>query len=836
MAEEAASAGPQINTRMATGNVRSVMGPGRYAIAKKTAGQRRKANKPVVPSPWRPRGDLANFIGWSHDGTTVSCKAAYRNPIFLRDPDCVTPIPCYTAASRLPALVRRSEPQETLMPDKNTPASGFQFSLTNLKPVESSKIALTFPDGAKREFNKNTTGLDIAKGISPSLAKRTVAMALDGVVCDLADPIEQDARIEFIARDDPRALELIRHDCAHVLAEAVQSLWPGTQVTIGPTIENGFYYDFFRNEPFTPEDFPAIEKKMREIVARDKPFTKEVWSRDETKQVFRDKGELFKVELVDAIPADQQLKIYKQGDWFDLCRGPHMTSTGKVGSAFKLMKVAGAYWRGDARNPMLTRIYGTAFAKPEQLDAYLKRLEEAEKRDHRKLGRELDLFHFQEEGPGVVFWHAKGWSLFQSIIAYMRRRLAGDYDEVNAPQLLDKSLWETSGHWGWYRENMFAAQSAGEEAEDKRRFAIKPMNCPGHVQIFKHGLKSYRDLPIRLAEFGLVHRYEPSGALHGLLRVRGFTQDDAHIFCTEDQLAEECLKINDLILSVYADFGFESDILIKLATRPEKRVGTDAMWDHAEGVLRSVLDKIAARSGNRIKTGVNPGEGTFYGPKFEYVLRDAIGRDWQCGTTQVDFNLPERFGAFYIDANGEKKQPVMVHRAICGSLERFTGILIEHYAGHFPLWLAPVQAVICTIVSDADSYASEVAAAARRAGLRVELDLRNEKINYKVREHSLAKVPVLLVVGKKEAENRAVSIRRLGSQEQKVVGLDEALAGLVDEAVAPDVRRRIVENPQQIESTLRLASLRQIHAAIDHLHKSEFESAITLASAAEGVL
>jgi threonyl-tRNA synthetase len=653
----------------------------------------------------------------------------------------------------------------------------------------TQSVALTFPDGARREYPKGITGLDVARAISPSLAKRTVAMALDGALADLADQIERDAKIEFVGRDDPRALELIRHDAAHVLAEAVQSLWPGTQVTIGPVIENGFYYDFFRNQPFTPEDFPAIEKRMREIIARDKPFTKEVWPREEAKRVFRDKGELFKVELVDAIPADQEIKIYRQGDWFDLCRGPHMTSTGKVGSAFKLMKVAGAYWRGDARNPMLTRIYGTAFARQDDLDAYLKQIEEAEKRDHRKLGRELDLFHFQEEGPGVVFWHAKGWSLFQSIIAYMRRRLAGDYDEVNAPQMLDKSLWETSGHWGWYRENMFAAQSAGDEAEDKRWFAIKPMNCPGHVQIFKHGLKSYRDLPIRLAEFGVVHRYEPSGALHGLLRVRGFTQDDAHIFCTEDQLAEECLKINDLILSVYEDFGFTDDILIKLATRPEKRVGADAMWDHAEDVLRSVLDKIAARSGNRIKTGINPGEGTFYGPKFEYVLRDAIGRDWQCGTTQVDFNLPERFGAFYIDADGGKKQPVMVHRAICGSLERFTGILIEHFAGHFPLWLAPVQAVVCTIVSDADSYAGEIAAAARRAGLRIEVDLRNEKINYKVREHSLAKIPALLVVGKNEAKNRAVSIRRLGSQEQKVMGLDEALAGLVEEAMPPDVRR-----------------------------------------------
>ncbi len=469
-------------------------------------------------------------------------------------------------------------------------------------------ITLTFPDGAKREFPRDITGLDIAKGISPSLAKRTVAMALDGAVSDLNDPIAQSAKIEFIAREDARALELIRHDAAHVLAEAVQSLWPGTQVTIGPVIENGFYYDFFRNEPFTPEDFAAIEKRMREIIGRDKPFTKEVWSREKTKQVFRDKGENFKVELVDAIPGDEPIKIYFQGDWFDLCRGPHMTSTGKIGNAFKLMKVAGAYWRGDSNNPMLTRIYGTAFAKQEELDAYLKQIEEAEKRDHRKLGRELDLFHFQEEGPGVVFWHAKGWTIFQALIAYMRRRLTGDYSEVNAPQILDKVLWETSGHWEWYRENMFAAQSAGDEAEDKRWFALKPMNCPGHVQIFKHGLKSYRDLPLRLAEFGVVHRYEPSGAMHGLMRVRGFTQDDAHVFCTEAQLADECLKINDLILSTYADFGFTGDLTVKLSTRPEKRVGTDEMWDHAERVMATVLSQIEAQGHNhRIKTAINPG-------------------------------------------------------------------------------------------------------------------------------------------------------------------------------------------------------------------------------------
>jgi threonyl-tRNA synthetase len=653
-------------------------------------------------------------------------------------------------------------------------------------------ITLTFPDGAQRQYESGITGREIVEGIAKSLAKRTVAMALDGTVADLADPITKDAKIEFLNREDPRALELIRHDAAHVLAEAVQELFPGTQVTIGPVIENGFYYDFARNEPFTPEDFPAIEAKMREIVARDKPFTKEVWSRDKAKQVFKEKGETYKVELVDAIPEGQDLKIYSQGDWFDLCRGPHMTSTGKIGNAFKLMKVAGAYWRGDSKNAMLTRIYATAWANQEDLDNYIRQLEEAEKRDHRRLGREMDLFHFQEEGPGVVFWHPKGWTVFQELISYMRRRLKGTYQEVNAPQILDKSLWETSGHWGWYRENMFATQT-----EDDRVFAIKPMNCPGHVQIFKHGLKSYRDLPLRLAEFGNVHRYEPSGALHGLMRVRGFTQDDAHIFCTEDQLAAECLKINDLILSTYADFGFD-EIVVKLSTRPEKRVGTDEMWDHAEDVMTRVLKQIEDQSGGRIKTAINPGDGAFYGPKFEYVLRDAIGRDWQCGTTQVDFNLPERFGAFYVDQDGQKKTPVMVHRAICGSMERFTGILIEHFAGHFPLWLAPVQAVVATITSEGDEYAMEVVRAAEAAGLRVEADLRNEKINYKVREHSLVKVPVLLVVGRKEAAERTVSIRRLGSPNQQSMTLDEALKALAAEAVTPDRRRaaKAVSEPE----------------------------------------
>ncbi len=652
-------------------------------------------------------------------------------------------------------------------------------------------IHLTFPDGSVRDFDAGTTGRQVAESISKSLAKKSVAMTLDGRLTDLADPITEDAPIEIVTRDDPRALELIRHDAAHVMAEAVQELFPGTQVTIGPVIENGFYYDFARAEPFTTEDLPKIEAKMREIITRNAHFTKEVWSREEAKRVFAAKGEAFKLELIDAIPAGQDLKIYKQGQWFDLCRGPHLASTGQIGSAFKLTKVAGAYWRGDSTKPMLTRIYGTAWHDQVQLDAYLTMLEEAEKRDHRKLGREMDLFHFQEEGPGVVFWHSKGWSMFQELIAYMRRRLRPlGYQEVNAPQLLDKSLWETSGHWGWYKENMFAAQSAGDDTEDERVFAIKPMNCPGHVQIFKHGLKSYRDLPLRMAEFGAVHRYEPSGALHGLMRVRGFTQDDAHIFCTEEQMAEECLKINDLILSTYADFGF-GEVVVKLSTRPEKRVGSDAVWDHAEAVMMRVLKTIEEQSGGKIKTGILEGEGAFYGPKFEYTLRDAIGREWQCGTTQVDFNLPERFGAFYVDSDGSKKTPVMIHRAICGSMERYLGILIEHFAGHFPLWFAPVQVVVATITSEADAYAEEVVEKLRAAGLRAELDLRNEKINYKVREHSVAKVPVMLVCGKREADERTVNIRRLGSRDQVSTSLDQALADLLAEATPPDLQRKL---------------------------------------------
>jgi threonyl-tRNA synthetase len=652
-----------------------------------------------------------------------------------------------------------------------------------------SSVSLVFPDNSVREFPASATGLQVAESIARSLAKKAVAYALDGELRDLADPVGRSGRIELVTREDPRALEMIRHDCAHVLAEAVQELWPGTQVTIGPVIENGFYYDFARNEPFTPEDLPVIEKKMREVIARNRPFTKEVWSRDEAKRFFRDKGESYKVELVDAVPADQDIKIYKQGEWTDLCRGPHMRSTGDVGDAFKLMSVAGAYWRGDSNNAMLTRIYGTAFASRADLDAYITMREEAERRDHRKLGREMDLFHFQEEGPGVVFWHSKGWRMFQNLVSYMRRRLDGTYEEVNAPQVLDKGLWETSGHWGWYRENMFKVTVAGDETGDERVFALKPMNCPGHVQIFKHGLKSYRDLPVRLAEFGTVHRYEPSGALHGLMRVRGFTQDDAHVFCTQEQLAAECLRINDLILTTYADFGF-TEFRVLLSTRPEKRVGEDSSWDHAEEVMLGVLKEIEARSGGRITTGINPGEGAFYGPKFEYVLKDAIGRHWQCGTTQVDFNLPERFGAFYIGSDSEKKRPVMIHRAICGSMERFIGILIENYAGHFPLWFAPVQAVVATITEEANSYAAEVAAALADAGMRVETDLRNEKINFKVREHSLAKVPAILVVGHKESAERTVSIRRLGSRDQSQMSLADAVAMLSGEATPPDIVRK----------------------------------------------
>ncbi|MDF2374266.1 MAG: threonine--tRNA ligase [Rhizobiaceae bacterium] len=647
----------------------------------------------------------------------------------------------------------------------------------------ADSVSLKFPDGSSREYAAETSGRDVAESISKSLAKKAVAIVIDNELRDLSEPVTN-GTVEILTRDDPRALELIRHDAAHVMAEAVQELFPGTQVTIGPVIENGFYYDFAKDEPFTPEDLPRIEKKMREIIARNKPFTRQVWSREKAREAFAQMGEDYKIELLDAIPEGDDVKIYHQGDWFDMCRGPHMASTGQIGNAFKLMKVAGAYWRGDSNNPMLTRIYGTAWTDQAQLDGYLHMLAEAEKRDHRRLGREMDLFHFQEEGPGVVFWHAKGWRMFQTLVNYMRRRLdEHGYEEVNAPQILDKAMWETSGHWEWYRENMYVTQT-----EDDRVFAIKPMNCPGHIQIFKHGLRSYRELPVKMAEFGAVHRYEPSGALHGLMRVRGFTQDDAHVFCTDEQMAAECLRINDLILTTYADFGFD-EITVKLSTRPEKRVGDDALWDRAEAVMSDVLKIIEAQSEGRIKTDILPGEGAFYGPKFEYTLRDAIGREWQCGTTQVDFNLPERFGAFYIDSDSEKKQPVMIHRAICGSMERFLGILIENYAGNLPLWIAPVQVVVATITSGANEYATEVAKILKKAGMHVQTDLRNEKINYKVREHSVAKVPVILVCGMREAEERSVNMRRLGSRDQVSMTLDEAVLALTDEATPPDLRR-----------------------------------------------
>jgi len=641
-------------------------------------------------------------------------------------------------------------------------------------------ITLTFPDGGRREFPKGTTGREVAASIAKSLEKKAVAMKLDGRLRDLAEPIETDGRIEILTRESPDALELIRHDCAHVMAEAVQSLYPGTQVTIGPVIENGFFYDFHRpGQPFTLEDLPAIEAKMAEIIGRDRPFTREVWDREKARQVFRDKGEDFKVELIDAIPEGEDLRIYAQGDWFDLCRGPHMTSTGRIGDAFKLTKVAGAYWRGDSRNPMLTRIYGTAWASKADLEGHLHTLEEAERRDHRRLGREMNLFHFQEEAPGSVFWHGAGWTLFQTLIGYMRRRQdEAGYIEVNSPDLMDRSLWEASGHLEKFGDNMFISQTP-----DERVFALKPMNCPGHVQIFKNGLRSYRELPLKVSEFGKVHRYEPSGALHGLMRVRSFTQDDAHIFITEDQIQAECIAVHELMLSIYRDFGF-ADVEVKFSDRPEKRVGSDAVWDRAEAALKAAVEA----AGQRFT--FNPGEGAFYGPKLEYALRDAIGREWQCGTLQVDFNLPGRLGAFYIDDASAKVVPVMLHRAMFGSIERFTGILIEHHAGHLPLWLAPLQIVVATITSEADGYAREVADRLGLAGLRAATDLRNEKIGYKVREHSHAKVPVMIVLGKREVEERAVNIRRLGAKDQQSASLEEAVAALREESLPPDERRK----------------------------------------------
>ena len=635
-------------------------------------------------------------------------------------------------------------------------------------------INITFPDGKSHEESKGITGFEIAEKISKSLAKEAIAFKVNDGIQDLSHCVEKDAQVEIIKKDNDAALGIIRHDCAHVMAEAVQALFPNTQVTIGPAIENGFYYDFAKKEPFTVNDFNKIEKKMLEIITQGKNFTREVWTRDQAINFFSKKGENYKTELINDLDADETITIYKQGEWLDLCKGPHMPSTKYIGKAFKLMKVAGAYWRGDSNNPMLTRIYGTAWRNEKELTEYLHQLEEAEKRDHRKLGKEMDLFHFQEEAPGAVFWHPKGWELFQTLINYMRKRQdQAEYVETNTPDLLDKSLWETSGHWEKFGGNMFTT-----EAKEERIFAIKPMNCPGAVEIYKQGLKSYRDLPLRMSEFGKVHRYEPSGALFGLMRVRAFTQDDAHIFCTENQITSESKIVCDLILSIYKDFGF-TDVIIKYSDRPEKRVGEDHVWDKAEKALREAVEATG------LAYTINPGEGAFYGPKLEFILRDAIGRDWQCGTLQVDLNLPGRLGATYIDEDGQKKTPVMLHRALFGSLERFIGILIEHYAGHLPLWLSPLQVMVTTITSDSDNYAYQVCDALKSAGIRAKTDVRNEKIGYKIREHSNAKVPIIIAVGKKESEEKTVSVRRLGSQETKVIKLDDIIAALQNESSIP---------------------------------------------------
>jgi threonyl-tRNA synthetase len=639
--------------------------------------------------------------------------------------------------------------------------------------------AITLPDGSVRHFAGPVTGTTVAADIGPGLARAALAMRVDGKVMDLTRTIEQDVTLAFITRKDPEALELIRHDTAHVLAEAVQALYPGTQVTIGPAIENGFYYDFARNEPFTLDDLPKIEAKMREIVSGNAPFTREVWNRDDAIAFFREKGERYKAELIQDLPITETITLYRQGDWIDLCRGPHMRSTGDVGTAFKLTKVAGAYWRGDHRNAMLSRIYGTAWRDQKELDAYLLMLEEAERRDHRRIAKAMDLFHMQSEAQGSVFWHAKGWRLYRTLESYMRRRLdAAGYNEVKTPQLVDRALWEASGHWEKFRQNMFVATV---EEEPDVTLALKPMNCPCHVQIFNQGLRSYRELPLRMAEFGSCHRYEPSGALHGIMRVRAFTQDDAHIFCTEDQIGAETVRFVTLLSSIYRDLGFE-EFRVKFSDRPDTRAGSDEQWDRAEKALHAACREAG------IAYEDNPGEGAFYGPKLEFVLRDAIGRDWQCGTLQVDYILPERLGAEYIGEDGGKHRPVMLHRAILGSFERFLGILIEQYAGRFPLWLAPTQVVVAPIVSDANDYAEDVAAMMRAHGLSVQTDLRNEKINAKVREHSLAHVPVIAVVGRREAELEQVSLRRLGSEKQEVLGLMEAVDLLATEALAPDQR------------------------------------------------
>ena len=638
----------------------------------------------------------------------------------------------------------------------------------------NNNITITFPDGNTKSVSKGLSGFELASQISKSLAKESVAIKINNQLQDLSLQIENDCSVEILKRDNSEALEIIRHDCAHVMAEAVQELYPGTQVTIGPAIENGFYYDFARNEPFTLSDLPKIEKKMHEIIQRNENFTREIWSRNEAIKFFKDKKENYKVELIEDLSVDEEISIYKQGSWLDLCRGPHMMSTKQIGKAFKLMKVAGAYWRGDSSNTMLTRIYGTAWANEKDLEEYLLQIEEAEKRDHRKLGKEMDLFHFQEEAPGAVFWHPKGWSLFQSLINYMRNRQdKAGYVETNTPDMMDKSLWETSGHWDKFSDMMFRT-----EAKDDKIYAIKPMNCPGAVEIFKQGLKSYRDLPFLLSEFGKVHRYEPSGALHGLMRVRAFTQDDAHIFCTEDQITQESKTVCDLILSIYKDFGFDN-VRIKFSDRPEKRVGEDAVWDKAEAALMQAMEATG------LEYTLNPGEGAFYGPKLEFVLRDAIGRDWQCGTLQVDLNLPGRLGATYIGEDGNKKIPVMLHRALFGSLERFTGILIEHYAGHLPMWLSPLQVMVATITSDTDEYALEVKNELIKKGIRASVDLRNEKIGYKIREHSTSKIPVIIAVGKKEAQEKTTSVRRIGSTETKTFALDEIVTSLYNESKSP---------------------------------------------------
>ena len=629
---------------------------------------------------------------------------------------------------------------------------------------------IKLPDGKKISFKNNVDGFEIAKKISKSLLKDACVMSVDGVLKDLSDQINKDCTVKIITHKDKEGLEVMRHDAAHVLAMSVQELFPGTQVTIGPVIDEGFYYDFSRKEPFTKEDLTKIENKMKEIVDRDEKTKKEIWNRDKATDHFKNIGEHYKAEIIKDISANEEISIYHHGKWHDLCRGPHLPSTGKIGKAFKLTKVSGAYWRGDSKNEMLQRIYGTCWRNKKELDEYLLKLEESEKRDHRKLGREMDLFHFREESPGAVFWHPKGWNLFQNLIRYMRQkqRNAG-YKEINTPEILDKTLWEQSGHWEKFGENMFTS-----ETPDEKTFAIKPMNCPGCIQVFNQGLKSYRDLPLKLSEFGKVHRYEPSGALHGLLRVRAFTQDDAHIFCTEDQITQECLSVTNLILEIYKDLGFKN-VLLQFSDRPTKRVGDDKIWDKAEGALLKAIKQ------TKLKYEINKGEGAFYGPKIDFVLRDAIGRDWQCGTLQVDLNLPSRLGASYVATDGTKKVPVMLHRALFGSLERFIGILIEHYAGKLPLWLSPLQAMVLPIAAEFDKYAKKIFEEFTKAGINIEMDLKNQKINYKIREHSLAKVPLLLICGEKEAKNKSVTIRRLGSEKQETLSLDKAVKKITKE-------------------------------------------------------